>query len=60
MSKRRNFLLEVWGCWRRQMRGRFGGLYDIGRVNSSNSGDFLGGPVVKTACFPYRGQGFAP
>lgn len=42
------------------MRGRFGGLHDIGQVNSSNSGDFLGGPVVKTACFPCRGQGFAP
>lgn len=26
---------------------RFDGLYDIGQVNSSSSGDFLGGPVVK-------------
>ena len=37
---------------------RFDGLYDIGQVNSSSSGDFLDGPVVKTPCFPYRGQGF--
>lgn len=34
--------------------------YDTGQANPSNSGDFLGGPVVKTPRLPCRGQGFAP